>query len=193
MNRSIRYCTRCVMPETKPDLKIDEEGVCSACRYYEKRQEVDWESRKKDLVALLEKYRSRDGRTYDCIIPVSGGKDSTYQALRILELGFNPLCVTAATDKLSPLGRRNIENLKCLGVDYVEVTVNPVVRRRINRLALTQIGDISWPEHVLIFTIPVRIAVQFGVPLIVWGENSQNEYGGPAAAAENNVLTRRWL
>lgn len=67
------------------------------------------------------------------------------------------------------------------------------MRRRINRLALTQVGDISWPEHVCIFTVPVRLAVQLRVPLIVWGENSQNEYGGPAAAADDNVLTRRWL
>ena len=84
---------------------------------------------------------------------------------------------------VSDVGRRNIENLKSIGVDYFEVTANPKVRRQINRLALTEIGDISWPEHVSIFTIPVRAAVQQGVPLIVWGENPQNEYGGPAAAS----------
>ena len=67
------------------------------------------------------------------------------------------------------------------------------IRAKLNRIGLTQVGDISWPEHVGIFTIPVRAAVQFNVPLIVWGENSQNEYGGPAAAAEKNVLNRRWL
>ena len=189
----IRYCRRCVMPETKPDLLIDQEGVCSACRNIEQRAEIDWPARRAQLVEILERYRSRELGGYDCIIPVSGGKDSHYQTLRILELGFNPLCVTATTDKLSPIGRRNIENLKLRGVDYVEVTPNPVVRRRINRLALERVGDISWPEHVAIFTIPVRVAVQFAVPLIVWGENSQNEYGGPAGAAENSVLTRRWL
>lgn len=189
----IRYCKRCVMPETKPDLFIDAEGVCSACRNYEHREVVEWDQRKKELLDILERYRSRDSSNYDCVIPVSGGKDSTFQTIRMLELGLNPLCVTATTDKLSSIGRHNIENIKKLGVDYLEVTTNPVVRRRINRLALTQIGDISWPEHVAIFTIPVRIAVQFNVPLIVWGENSQNEYGGPAAAARDNVLTRRWL
>jgi hypothetical protein len=68
-----------------------------------------------------------------------------------------------------------------------------LIRAKLNRIGLTQVGDISWPEHVGIFTIPVRAAVQFNVPLIVWGENSQNEYGGPAGAADNNVLTRRWL
>lgn len=189
----IRYCRRCVMPETKPDILFDAEGVCSACRHFELRGEVDWEGRGEELVPILERYRSADGSNYDCIIPVSGGKDSTYQTVRMLELGMNPLCVTATTDKLSDIGRRNIENIKSLGVDYVEVTANPVVRRRINRMALEQIGDISWPEHVTIFTVPVRLAVQMEVPLIVWGENSQNEYGGPAGAAEDSVLTRRWL
>lgn len=193
MTRYIRYCRRCVMPETKPDLFIDGEGVCSACRYIEGRQEMDWDGRKRELQTILGRYRAQDSTNYDCIIPVSGGKDSTFQVLRMLELNMNPLCVTATTDKLSAIGRRNIENLKNQGVDYIEVTPNPVVRRRLNRLALTQVGDISWPEHVAIFTMPVRIAVQMNIPLIVWGENSQNEYGGPAAAAENNVLTRRWL
>jgi hypothetical protein len=75
----------------------------------------------------------------------------------------------------------------------MEFSPNPVVRHRLNRIGLTEVGDISWPEHVGIFTIPVRAAVQFDVPLIIWGENSQNEYGGPAAAAQDNVLTRRWL
>jgi N-acetyl sugar amidotransferase len=181
------------MPETKPDLFIDGDGVCSACRNFERRHAVDWDARRRELTAVLDRYRSADGAAYDCIVPVSGGKDSTFQVLRLLELGRNPLCVTATTDHLTPLGRRNIENLKGLGVDYVEVTTNPVVRRRINRLALTQVGDISWPEHVTIFTIPVRMAVHFGIPLIVWGENPQNEYGGPASAAADNVLTRRWL
>lgn len=191
--RSIRYCVRCVMPETKPDLHIDDEGVCHACRSYEKRRAIDWDARRTELVAVLDRYRSKTGASYDCIIPVSGGKDSTFQAIRMLELGANPLCVTATTDHLTDIGRRNIENLKRLGVDYIEVTPNPVVRRRMNRIALTQVGDISWPEHVAIFTIPVRVATQMGVPLIVWGENSQNEYGGPASAAEHSTLTRRWL
>jgi N-acetyl sugar amidotransferase len=181
------------MPETKPDLAIDSQGVCSACRSYEHRSAADWGARRLELQTLLDRYRSRDQGNYDCIVPVSGGKDSHYQVIRMLEHGMNPLCVTASTDHLSAIGRRNIENLKKQGVDYIEVSTNMTVRRRINRLSLTQVGDISWPEHVAIFTVPVRIAVQFNVPLIVWGENSQNEYGGPAAAAEGNVLNQSWL
>lgn len=189
----LTYCKRCVMPDTKPDLHLDDEGVCNACRSYEKRGEVNWETRREGLQVVLEKYRRRDGSNWDCIVPVSGGKDSTYQVVRMLQLGLNPLCVTSTTCDLSELGRENIENLKSLGVDYVEMSPNPLVRAKLNRIGLTQVGDISWPEHVGIFTIPVRAAVQFNVPLIVWGENSQNEYGGPAAAAGNNVLNRRWL
>jgi len=191
--RQIRYCTRCIMPETKPDLLIDDEGVCNACRNMEKRKVVDWDKRRQELLEILGRYKSKDGSNYDCIVPVSGGKDSTFQTIRMLEMGLNPLCVTSTTDKLSDIGRRNIENLKKLGVDYIEITTNPVVRRKINHLALSQIGDISWPEHVTIFTVPVRIAVQLSIPLIIWGENSQNEYGGPAAATENNILNRQWL
>ncbi|MCW7500773.1 N-acetyl sugar amidotransferase [Leptospira sp. 2 VSF17] len=180
------------MPHTKPDLHIDEEGVCNACRSYEKRVEVDWVARRKELDIIVDKYRSK-GSNWDCIIPVSGGKDSTYQVVRMLQLGLTPLCVTATTCDLSDIGRKNIENIKKLGVDLVEFSPNPIVRAQLNKIGLTEVGDIAWPEHVGIFTIPVRAAVQFNIPLVVWGENSQNEYGGPAAAAENNVLTRRWL
>jgi len=189
----LTYCSRCVMPDTKPDLRLDEDGVCNACRSYEMRSVVDWDSRYNELMVLLERHRKPNYDNWDCIVPVSGGKDSTYQVIRMLQSGLNPLCVTSTTCDLSLIGRKNIENIKRLGVDYVEFTPNPLIRAKLNRIGLTQVGDISWPEHVGIFTIPVRAAVQFNVPLIVWGENSQNEYGGPAADSENNTLTRRWL
>ncbi len=189
----VRYCTSCLYPDTKPDLSFDEKGICSACRSFAARDDIDWHARRQEFLDVVEQYRSSDGSNYDCIVPVSGGKDSTYQVLRLLEVGLNPLCVTAMTDSLSDIGRRNLDNIKDLGVDHIEVTMNPVVRRRLNKLALTQVGDISWPEHVTIFTVPVRIAVQLGIRLIVWGENPQNEYGGPAAASEHQTLNRRWL
>lgn len=181
------------MPETKPDLYIDEEGVCNACRSYENRKKIDWEARLEELKSILKRYKSKDGSNWDCIIPVSGGKDSHYQTIRMLEFGMNPLCVTATTCDLSDIGRKNIESIKNLGVDYIEFSPNKVIRRTLNSIGLKHVGDISWPEHVGIFTIPIRVAVQYNIPLIIWGENSQNEYGGPAADAENCVLTRRWL
>lgn len=181
------------MPNTRPGLELDAEGVCNACRSYERRKEVDWDTRKNELLRILEKYRQPDGGNWDCIIPVSGGKDSTYQVIRMLQLGMNPLCVTATTCDLSEIGRKNIENLKHLGVDYVELTPNPKIRAKLNRIGLERVGDISWPEHLSIFTMPVRAAVEFGVPLIIWGENPQNEYGGPAAVSRGNILDHKWL
>ncbi|MDD5085023.1 MAG: N-acetyl sugar amidotransferase [Candidatus Omnitrophica bacterium] len=189
----IRYCTKCVIPHTKPDIHLDEHGVCNACRSYENRKNINWSRRYEELNDILKRYRGKSGNYWDCIVPVSGGKDSTFQLIRVLELGMRPLCVNAKTCDLSNIGRKNLENIKELGVDLIDFSPNPVVRRKLNRLALQQVGDISWPEHVSIFTIPVRIAVQYRIPLIIWGENSQNEYGGPAAAAENNILDRRWL
>jgi N-acetyl sugar amidotransferase len=180
------------MPDTKPDLFFDAEGVCSACRAYENRKLVDWDSRKAELRRILDRYKST-GSNWDCVVPVSGGKDSTYQVIRVLELGMTPLCVTATTCDLSELGRRNIENIKRLGVDHLQLSPNPRVRARLNRIGLEEVGDISWPEHVGIFTIPVRAAINYGIPLIIWGENSQNEYGGPEAAQTNNILDRSWL
>lgn len=189
----IRYCTRCVMPETRPHLKIDEEGVCNACRAYENRREVDWDERKRAFLEYVEPFRSKDGSNYDCLIPVSGGKDSTYQVLKCLECGLNPLVVMATTDMLSDIGRANIENLKNLGVDAIEIDVNPLVRRKINKIALKTMGDISWPEHRTIFAAPMRLALQLGIKLVVWGENPENEYGGPDEFANSFIKPYDWL
>ena len=189
----ITYCRQCVMPSTKPDIFFDSDGVCTACRNFEQRSQVDWDARRREFEQLVGDYRDQTGNRWDCIVPVSGGKDSTAQVLKILEVGLRPLCVTSTTCDLSDLGRANIENLKGLGVDYMEFTANPLVRRKLNRIGLELVGDIAWPEHVGIFTVPVRAAVEFRVPLIIWGENAQNEYGGPAHSELDRVLTRRWL
>ena len=181
------------MPSTKPDLSFDENGVCSACRSFQSRKEISWEARALEFLEVVQKYQAGTKSEYDCIIPISGGKDSTVQVLKVLEMGLRPLGVNSTTCDLSDLGRRNLENIKNLGVDVLEFAPNKVLRRKLNKIALETVGDIAWPEHVGIFTIPVKIAVKFNIPLIIWGENSQNEYGGPAAAAENNVLDRSWL
>jgi len=189
----ITYCTSCILPSTKPDLAFATDGRCQACVNYANRVAIDWETRKSEFMALLENARNTKTGAWDCIVPVSGGKDSTYQVAKIKELGFNPLAVTATTCDFTPIGQRNLDNLRSIGVDHVALSPNPQVRAKLNRIGLEEVGDISWPEHVGIFTIPVRASVMFKVPLIVWGENSQNEYGGPPAMADNKVLDRRWL
>ncbi len=168
------YCRKCLYPSTKPDLWFTEDGICSACHSYEKRNEYDWPAAKKQFHKLMRE--NKKNSKYDCIVPVSGGKDSTYQVWRVLQEGYNPLCVTAPTDFLTPLGRRNIENLKNLGVDYLEISVNKDVRRSIARHSLFSVGDIQWSEHLLIYTAPVHIAVNFNIPILIWGE-WVSEYG----------------
>lgn len=187
----MKYCNKCLYPSTKPDLQFNEERVCSACISYESREKIDWDDRKNKFLDICNRYKAHDN--YDCIVPVSGGKDSTFQVLKLLNLGLRPLCITATTDSLSEIGRHNIENIKRLGVDYIEYTLDPKIRRKLNKICLEQLGDISWPEHVSIFTTPVRMAVAMNIPLIVWGENPQNEYGGPANSTTNPILDRKWL
>lgn len=189
----IKYCATCVMPATRPGLELNEQGICNACTAYRNRTNVDWNQRQNELNMLLSEYRGRNNSPWDCVVPVSGGKDSFYQVIKMLELGMKPLCVTSTTCDLTPIGRRNLTHLKSLGVDHIEFTLDQNVRRLLNRNSLRKVGDISWPEHVAIFTLPVRVSVHFGVPLIIWGENSQNEYGGPAADANNPILTSKWL
>ncbi len=185
------YCKNCVMPDTKPDLSFDEKGICNACNNFINRENIDWDKRKEEFLSLIEEYKTNEN--WDCIVPVSGGKDSTFQVIKLLELGVKPLCVTSTTCDLSDLGRKNIENIKNLGVDYIEFSPNPAVRRKLNRIGLMEVGDISWPEHIGIFTIPIRASVNYNVPLVIWGENSQNEYGGPAFSTKSKTLDRSWL
>ena len=113
------------MPETKPDLSIDEEGICDACRSAEIKEEIDWDARREELVEILERYKSKDGSNYDCIIPVSGGKDSTFQVMTILELGYRPLLVTWSACSYTDIGQQNIANMQKLGADHIQFTPNP--------------------------------------------------------------------
>ena len=189
----IVYCSNCLLPRNKPDLYLNEAGKCAACVSFDERPSIDWSTRRTEFENLVREIKSKNTSNWDCIVPVSGGKDSTAQVLHALKYGLKPLCVTSTTCDLTPVGRDNIDNIKNFGVDYIEVSPNMQVRSRLNKLCLEQVGDISWPEHVGIFTIPVRMAVEFRVPLILWGENSQNEYGGPLLASQKNNLDRRWL
>src|SRR4051794_7990953 len=97
---AMRYCTECLYPETKPDLWFDESGVCSACLNFRRRRAVEWDQRRAEFATLIESNRAKGGQHYDCVVPVSGGKDSTFQVLKLLEMGVRPLCVTATTCSL---------------------------------------------------------------------------------------------
>ena len=186
----IRYCKKCIIPETRPHTEIAQDGICSGCKYFEQRKNIDWAKRKAELIKILNNYKSKNN--YDCIIPSSGGKDSTYQTLKILELGLKPLVVTVSTDMLTPLGRKNIDNLKNKGVDYIEFTPNPILRKKINKLTLETVGDLTWTEEVAVSSTVTRLSVKLGIPMIVWGENPENENGGPEENADffENLIQR---
>ncbi|MDA9929487.1 N-acetyl sugar amidotransferase [Flavobacteriaceae bacterium] len=186
----------CLFPETKPDLFFDDQGVCSACvSSIQKKNEIDWNNREKEFFEIINKYKKQPNESgYDCLIPVSGGKDSTYQAYFMKEVcGLNPLCVCFETTSITELGQQNLDNISKMGIDVIYFKKNYEVYKTMVIEGFKRVGDEMWPNHIGIFTIPVNIAVKFNIPLIIWGENPQQEYGGPLGAVENKYLNRRWL
>ncbi len=189
----IRYCKKCLYPDTKPGLGFDEKGVCDACRSNKNKETIDWNKRKDELFKLLEKFRNTNGEKYDCIIPVSGGKDSHYQAYIMKEeFGMNPLLVSFHPNDITEIGRKNLDNMKKMGFDCIEFTPNPNVYLKMAQFGLKELGDFQWPEHIGIFSVPVKIAISYNIPLIVWGENPQMEYGGPDQVSSSPYLDREW-
>ncbi len=192
----LSYCNTCLFPETKPDLFFNNEGVCSACQGAQKKHDnIDWVQREKDFFTIINKYKKKENEIgYDCLIPVSGGKDSTYQVYFMKEIcKMNPLCVCFETTNLTELGQRNIDNISKMGVDVIYFKKNYDAYKSMVVEGFKRVGDEMWPNHLGIFTIPINIAVKFNIPLVIWGENPQLEYGGPVESLENNILNRRWM
>lgn len=180
------------MPDTKPDLHFDENGVCDACRSQDTKDlHINWEQRKEEFLSLVKKHKKH--KHYDCIIGVSGGKDSTFQVKTVLEMGLNPLCVCFEPTIPTKTGRKNLRNLNNMGVDLIHIKRNPNVYKSMIKEATKRVGDCEWPNHLGIFTAPAHLAVNFNIPLMIWGESSEIEYGGPAASKDNAFLDRRWL
>ncbi len=189
----MKYCKKCLYPDTKPQLVFNEEGICSACTNHLLKNNIDWEKKNKQFLDILEKHRSNDGSNYDCIIPVSGGKDSTYQTYMIKKkFGLNPLVVNFHPHDQTEIGRKNLENLKKIGVDCIEFSPNPETYLKLSRFGLRELGDFQWPEHLGIFSIPVQIAVKYNISLIIWGENPQLEYGKPTDIDKESILDKEW-
>lgn len=189
----MRYCSRCVLPDTRPGIVLGIGDVCNACSAYsEATASVDWSSREAAFRALVAETK-KHSKGYDCVIPVSGGKDSTWQVLRCLEYGLNPLAVTWRTPARTELGQYNLDRLIELGVDHIDYQVNPKVEKIFMLRALERLGSTAIPMHLAIFNIPLSIAVKFDVPLVVWGENSADEYGTKDSSLRGHRLTRDWL
>jgi N-acetyl sugar amidotransferase len=193
------YCKRCLYPaNAKPTIIFDDEGVCSGCRYHESRMklEVDWDERLKMFEQILDEARrlaiSR-GNSHDCIVPVSGGKDSHYQVwLLKKKYGMNPLLVTFNHAFNTPSGNRNLYNLvEKSGCDLVRYNAGLDSVRRISRHMLEKVGDLTWHYHAGIRTFPFQVAVERNIPLIVWGEHGFAELTG-IVSLEDFVEFTRW-
>ena len=173
-------------------MDIDSSGVCSACYNFNSRSQIDWEKRENqfDLVVSLAKKKSKG---YDCLIPVSGGKDSTWQTVKCLEKGLNPLCVTWKTPARTEVGQKNLDNLISLGVDHIDYQINPKVEKKFMLNAFEKFGSTAIPMHMALFNIPLKIALSFEIPLVVWGENSAFEYGGSGEERTGFKLDSSWF
>lgn len=182
------------MPDTKPDLSFNEKGVCDACTSAVLKKKINWKDREKEFVKLVKAYSSQ-GKEYDCIVPVSGGKDSHYQVYMAKKYGLTPLCVHFEPSVPTELGKKNLINLRnTFGVDVISWLKNPVIYRKLCIEGFRRVGDPEWPNHLGIFTIPVKIAAKFNIPLIIWGENTQLEYGGPERGRNlGRLFDKRYL
>lgn len=185
----MRYCKRCLQPDTRPGIIFDDEQICFACRYEESKATIDWEARHAELQAFADEAKEeakKRGNTYDCIIGVSGGKDSTFQAVYAREkLGLNPLLINCMPDEITEIGRKNIENLNNLGFDIISIRPNPIVAKKLARKSFFERGNIIAASEYCLWASAYIMAVKFDIPLIIQGENAALTLG----AAKNQEPT----
>jgi N-acetyl sugar amidotransferase len=189
----MKYCNSCILPDTRPNLVIDDSGICNACNTYDLvKPNINWNKRKKAFHKVVDYAKSRS-HGYDCVIPVSGGKDSHWQVIKCLEFGLNPLAVTWKTPARTAIGHYNLNNLIKLGVDHIDYQINPNVEKKFMHLSLIRYGSTAIPMHMALINIPIKIASKFDIPLIVWGENSAFEYGSKDEELEGFSLDSEWV
>lgn len=177
--KEVRFCCKCTISNQRPRIKFDDDGVCSACNFAQyKRTHFDWSAREKELVALCDKYRRNDGR-YDVVVPCSGGKDSAFVAHQLkFRYGMNPLTVTSAPLLYTEIGRTNLEAMVANGLDNLKVTTNGHITRRLAALCFEHMGDPFQPFVYGATNLPLKISARFDIPLVMYGENGEVEYGG---------------
>lgn len=181
----IQHCARCLMPSTRPRMHIDEDGVCSACRWHDEQKLVDWDARQKEFERLVDSKRKH--QTYDCIIPYSGGKDSSAIAWKCKNVyGLNPLLVTYGQMIWTDVGRRNWHKVRDAGFDILYWGVNQDVSRKLARRFLIERFHIKNHYDAAVAAVPIRTAIQMGIPLVLWAEFGEGMYGGHVLSEEHN-------
>ena len=186
--KKIKYCKKCLMPNSRPRIVFDDEGVCNACRNAETKQEIDWEARKNEFFKFVEPYRSKDG-SWDCVVPWSGGKDSSSIAYRLkFNFGMNPLLVTFSPMMPNEIGNYNREALIRLGFDHLFFRPDQKVHRKLAKRFFIERGNpkVAWDAGVNV--IPVKVAVNFNIPLVFYAEHGESEYGGKVLKEESKKI-----
>jgi N-acetyl sugar amidotransferase len=176
----MKYCRRCLQPDTRPNIRFSADGICPACDYFEKLQDVDWQERLDILEELLANRPKRPGQMFDCMIGVSGGKDSTRQALWARDrLGLKPLlaCLTYPPEQVTERGVDNVSNLIELGFDVVISAPAPQVWRRLMRASFDRFTNWARSTELALFSSVPQLAIRYGIPLILWGENPGLQLG----------------
>ena len=176
------------MPNTKPGLTIDKEGICSACRSVERKKLINWEDRATKLNQICDEIRGSNGNGYDCVVPVSGGKDSIYQAYMMSKVyKLKTLGIVLAPHLQTKEGINNLNSLVTnLGIDLQKISVRPSTMRKIRRIALLEIGNPAYAEHRVMFAGVARAALFYKAPLVVWGEDIAVEFGGNVSESSSN-------
>lgn len=197
----MRYCNKCAQPDTRPGIEFTEDGTCKACWFAE--QDIDWLAREEELVEIVDRVKTRAVGSYDCVVGVSGGKDSTVQALYARNiLGLRTLLVNGTPDCITNVGKLNIENLVQLGFDLVSLRPNPNVIRNLVGMAFFEYGNPVKPTEYPLYASAWLIAERFNIPLVIQGENpaitlgitrSIKPGGDATAIVEHNTVAEDYL
>lgn len=177
--QEVKFCTRCVVSTQRPRIVLDEEGVCSACRFAEaKRYYIDWKERAGQLKELCDRHRRTDGR-YDMIVPGSGGKDSASVAHKLKHIyGMHPLTITWAPFIYTDIGWKNYYNFIHSGFGNIMAWPNGRLHRKLARIAFEIVGDVFLPFIYGQMAFAFHMALRFEIKLVFYGENGEAEYGG---------------
>ena len=176
----MKYCKHCLQPDTRPNTFFNADGICPACTYFEAIKEVDWEERLEILEDVLKKFPRKKGQYHDCIIGVSGGKDSTRQALFLRDkLGVNPLliCLSYPPEQVTERGVDNLSNLIELGFDVVMSAPSPQTWMNLKTTGFNKFTNSFRSTEMALFASVPQIALKYNIKLIFWGENPALQLG----------------
>ena len=175
------FCKNCVYPSSSAvSLEFDEKIICTGCQVTFEKKDIDWQKRKSLLIDIIQTYKGKNNSSYDCIIPVSGGKDSYFQTHIVTkELKLKPLLVTYNANNYTETGLKNLKNMReQFDVDHIFFTPSVEVLKKINVVGMTMMGDMNWHAHMGIRTYPIQTAVRYNIPLMFWGEHGRSDVGG---------------